>query len=165
MEIRPLRHRSPIRPADCNLAASFGLVGDKWSLLILRSALYGVRRFDDFCAELDIPRTVLSERLKRLVAAGIMIRQEYIVPGSRPRAEYLLTAMGEGLRLPFLAMTGWADKWLAKDQPPPFTLRRRSDGKAVSVGLLDEDGVPVAADDLAIDIAVWALDHAGRDEA
>ena len=61
----PLVRRSPVEACDCNLARSFELIGDRWTLLILRSAMYGVRRFDDFQAELDVPRSVLCEPARR----------------------------------------------------------------------------------------------------
>lgn len=157
MENDLIRRRSPIRLDACNLATSFGLIGDKWSLLILRSALYGVRRFDDFRAELDIPRTVLSDRLKRLVVNGIMTRHEYQTPGHRARPEYILSQMGEELRLPFLAMTQWADSWLGKDRPKPLSLRRKANGSAVRIGMLDESDLNVTADDVDVHFAEWAL--------
>ena len=69
-----LVRRSPVEACNCNLARAFELIGDRWMLLILRSALYGMRRFDDFQAELDVPRTVLSSRLAALVDSGIMER-------------------------------------------------------------------------------------------
>jgi DNA-binding HxlR family transcriptional regulator len=162
MSDRPIRNRSPIRPADCNLAASFEMVGDRWSLLILRSAFFGVRRFDDFCADLEIPRTVLSARLKRLVEVGIMAQQDYIVPGKRKRTEYVLTSMGEELRLPLLAMVGWADAWLAETLPPPLMVKRKSTGSPVSVGFLDAQGQPVTDDDISFAFADWALERAAQ---
>lgn len=157
MEDNPLRRRSPIRLDACNLAASFGVIGDKWSLLVLRSALYGVRRFDDFRAELDIPRTVLSDRLKRLVANGIMTRHEYQTPGSRARPEYVLSQMGEELRLPFLAMTQWADAWLGDNRPRPLTLRRKANDSAVRIAMVDESDFSVSAEDVDIHFAEWAV--------
>jgi DNA-binding HxlR family transcriptional regulator len=156
MENNPHRRRSPIRLDACNLATSFGLIGDKWSLLILRGALYGVRRFDDFHAELDIPRTVLSDRLKRLVVNGIMTRHEYRTPGHRTRPEYVLSQMGEELRLPFLAITEWADAWLGDDRPRPLSLSRKANGSAVRIGMLDESNLSVTADDVDIHFAEWA---------
>ena len=71
MSIPPVR-RSPVAAKHCNLARAFELIGDRWTLLILRSALYGVSRFDDFQVDLDIPRSVLSSRLAGLVETGIM---------------------------------------------------------------------------------------------
>ena len=113
------------------------MIGDRWTLLVLRSALYGVRRFDDFQAELDVPRSVLSSRLAGLVEIGIMERRAYREEGQRPRNEYPLTEMGQALGLPFIAMTQWADKWLG-DGTSPLTLRSRSTGQKLSVALVDE---------------------------
>src|SRR5436305_3278986 len=132
----PIR-RSPVALRDCNLSKSFELIGDRWTLLLLRSALYGVRRFDDFQAELDVPRSVLSNRLAGLVETGIMARREYREEGQRARVEYPLTPMGRALGLPFFAMTEWADKWLG-DGISPYKLRSRSSGKWLSVALVDE---------------------------
>src|SRR3954452_21220634 len=135
----PLIRRSPVAMRDCNLARSFELIGDRWTLLILRSALYGVRRFDDFQADLDIPRSVLSNRLAALVESGIMERREYREEGQRARIEYPLTEMGRALGLPFMAMTAWGDKWLG-DGRSPLTLRSKSTGQTFSVALVDERG-------------------------
>src|ERR1043165_9867171 len=123
----PLVRRSPVEKRHCNLAGSFELIGDRWSLLILRSALYGVRRFDDFQADIDIPRSVLSNRLAGLVETGIMERREYREEGQRARVEYPLTQMGRALGLPFFAMTPWSDKWLG-DGGSPLQPRSRSSG-------------------------------------
>ena len=133
----PLIRRSPVSRRDCNLAKSFELIGDRWTLLILRSALYGVRRFDDFHAELDVPRSVLSNRLGGLVERGIMARREYREEGRRARIEYGLTKMGQALSLPFMAMTQWADKWVGGGTSP-LTLRSKSTGQRLSVALVDE---------------------------
>ncbi|MBV8767918.1 MAG: helix-turn-helix transcriptional regulator, partial [Hyphomicrobiales bacterium] len=96
----PLRHRSPVSLRDCNLSKSFELIGDRWTLLILRSAFWGLRRFDDFQADIDVPRSVLSNRLAALVESGIMERREYREAGQRARIEYPLTRMGQALGLP-----------------------------------------------------------------
>src|SRR5918997_5658974 len=82
-ETPPVR-RSPVPMRLCNLARSFELIGDRWTLLILRSALYGIRRFDDFQADLDVPRSVLSNRLAGLVETGIMERRENSDERQRP---------------------------------------------------------------------------------
>src|SRR3954470_4108849 len=143
----PLIRRSPVAMRDCNLARSFELIGDRWTLLILRSALYGVRRFDDFQADLDIPRSVLSNRLAALVASGIMERREYREEGQRPRVEYPLSRMGRTLGLPFFAMTQWSDRWLG-DGVSPFKLRSKPSGEWLSVALVDEHGKPVKGADV-----------------
>jgi DNA-binding HxlR family transcriptional regulator len=124
--------------------------------LILRSAMYGVRRFDDFQVELDVPRSVLSARLAALVDAGIMERREYREEGQRARIEYPLTEMGSQLGLPFFAMTAWGDKWLGEGEPH-FGLQSRANGQKLRVALVDERGRPVKPQDIqyVVDKKVW----------
>jgi DNA-binding HxlR family transcriptional regulator len=143
----PLLHRSPVSRHRCNLAKSFELIGDRWTLLILRSALYGLRRFDDFQAELDLPRSVLSNRLANLVASGIMERRAYREAGQRARIEYLLTRKGQTLGLPFMALTAWGDRWLGEGISP-LTLRSRSTGQQLSVELVDARGKRAKREDI-----------------
>jgi DNA-binding HxlR family transcriptional regulator len=152
----PLRRRSPVSLRDCNLSKSFELIGDRWTLLILRSAFWGVRRFDDFQAELDVPRSVLSSRLAGLVDAGIMEKREYREEGQRARVEYPLTDMGRELGLPFFAITAWGDKWLAEGEPH-FGLQSRANGQKLRVMLVDERGKPVKPEDIqyVVDKKVW----------
>jgi len=151
----PLVRRSPVAARHCNLARSFELIGDRWTLLILRSALYGVRRFDDFQSDLDIPRSVLSNRLAGLVETGIMERRGYREEGRRARIEYPLTRKGRALGLPFIAVTAWGDQWLG-DGSSPFKLRSKSTGHRLSVALIDERGKRVRGTDVeaVIDPAV-----------
>lgn len=159
----PVIRRSPVEPCDCNLARSFELIGDRWTLLILRSAMYGVRRFDDFQAELEVPRSVLSARLAALVDAGIMEKREYREEGQRARIEYPLTKMGVELGLPFFAMTAWGDKWLA-DGEPHFGLRSRASGQKLTVALVDERGKPVKPQDVqyVVDNKAWPPEAAEK---
>ncbi len=139
MTAPPLRRRSPVSLRDCNLSKSFELIGDRWTLLILRSAFWGLRRFDDFQADIDVPRSVLSNRLAGLIESGIMERRKYREAGQRARIEYPLTRMGQALGLPFMAMTAWGDKWLGGGISP-LTLRSKSTGQKFSVALVDEGG-------------------------
>src|SRR5215469_14532434 len=134
----PLRRRSPVSLRDCNLSRSFELVGDRWTLLILRSAFWGLRRFDDFQADIEVPRSVLSNRLAALVESGIMGRREY-----------QLTRMGQALGLPFMAMTAWGDKWLG-DGISPLTLRSKSTGQEFSVALVDGRGRRATGSDIEL---------------
>lgn len=149
----PLIRRSPVPKDQCNLWKAFGLIGDRWTLVILRSALYGVRRFDDFQIELEIPRSVLSHRLAGLVELGIMERREYREDGQRARIEYPLTEMGRALGLPFMAMTEWSDHWIGKDTSP-LTLRSKATGQRLRVAMVDENGKPARKDDVEQVIAL-----------
>src|SRR3954454_22099183 len=82
---------------NCGIQRALEVLGEKWTLLILREAIYGVRRFDDFARALQCGRGVLSDRLKTLTAAGILERRDYIARGQRPRPEYCLTDKGRDL--------------------------------------------------------------------
>ncbi|MFC7583133.1 winged helix-turn-helix transcriptional regulator [Nonomuraea antimicrobica] len=96
---------------DCALASALEVIGERWTLLVIRDAMYGVRRFGDFQAHLDIPKAVLSQRLSALVAAGILERRRY--QESPPRDEYVLTSVGRELWLPVLALAQWGERHLS----------------------------------------------------
>jgi DNA-binding HxlR family transcriptional regulator len=91
---------------SCSMARALEIVGERWTLLIVRDALFGVRRFTDFAAHLDIPRAVLAERLAFLVDEGVLDR----VP-SGGREEYLLTDKGQALWPAVRALLAWGDEF------------------------------------------------------
>lgn len=95
---------------QCPIARSLDILGEKWTLLIVRDALLGSTRFSQFHKSLGIPREVLAARLSSLTQSGVLERTTYRVEGSRPREEYLLTAAGRDLQLVLLALAGWADR-------------------------------------------------------
>ena len=97
--------------------------------------------------ELDIPRSVLSNRLARLVESGLMERREYREDGQRTRIEYPLTRMGQSLGLSFTALTEWSDHWIGKGSGP-LSLRSKTTGEKLAVALVDEHGKPVRKDDV-----------------
>jgi DNA-binding HxlR family transcriptional regulator len=92
---------------DCSLARTLELVGERWTLLVLRDCLFGVRRFTDLQARLDISRAVLARRLADLVEAGLLERREYR-PG---RHEYLVTAKGVALWPAVYALMQWGEQY------------------------------------------------------
>lgn len=146
----PLSRKSPVPPEKCNLARAVELIGDRWTLLILRSALYGVRRFDDFQTELGTPRTILSGRLKSLVDEGLLAKRTYKVEGRRARPEYVLTDKGEALRPVLIALTQWGDAWLDADGQPPVSFTDSRSRKAVRAAFVNADGHEVPVEDLRI---------------
>jgi DNA-binding HxlR family transcriptional regulator/peroxiredoxin len=103
------------RQADehCGIAQSAAVLGDWWSLLVLREVARGHRRFDELAGELDISRKVLTERLGHLVAHGVLARRPY--SERPPRHEYVLTPAGHGLLPVLVAMQDWADRWVLGD--------------------------------------------------
>jgi DNA-binding HxlR family transcriptional regulator len=111
---------------DCSVARTLDVIGDKWSLLILRDAFYGVRRFDDFQEDLGIARNVLTDRLQKLVATGVFERRPY--EERPPRYEYRLTQKGRDLLPVLLAMITWGDRWTTDSGMPPVTLTHRTCG-------------------------------------
>ena len=102
--------------ATCSIQASLDVLGDRWTILILRDAFRGVRRFEDFRRDLDIARPVLTDRLKRLVERGVLAKHLYCE--RPPRHEYRLTAMGMALSPALVALMRWGDRWLAGGAGP-----------------------------------------------
>jgi DNA-binding HxlR family transcriptional regulator len=117
---------------NCSIARTLELVGERWTLLIVRDALLGLTRFEQFQQSLGIARNVLADRLNRLVDAGILERVRY---SERPaRHEYVLTEKGAELRLALAGLRQWGDAHLSPK--PPRLLRRKSDGTAVVAALV-----------------------------
>lgn len=128
-------------PLDrCNMARAARILGHRWTLLILREAFYGVRRFDRLRGDLGIPRTVLSQRLAGLVADGLMQKRPYREGGQRTRYEYRLTPMGADLLPVLVALMQWGDAHLGGGQEPPLVIRHAGCGKTVSAGLVCQCG-------------------------
>lgn len=118
------------RPADCSIASTLELVGEKWTLLILRESFFGVRRFEDIQRGVGCARNLLSARLGKLVENGILRREPYREPGSRQRHEYRLTDKGRDLFPIVVALMDWGDRWaLAADGPPVEVRHRDCDGR------------------------------------
>jgi DNA-binding HxlR family transcriptional regulator len=130
----------------CSIARTLGLVGDRWTLLVIRDVLLGRHRFEDLLASLGIASNVLTERLNRLVAESILDRVPYC---ERPeRFEYRLTSKGRELGVPLLALMQWGDRYLS-DKPPRIA-RRRTDRSRISVRLVAGDGSIVPPGDLEL---------------
>jgi DNA-binding HxlR family transcriptional regulator len=114
---------------ECSVAATLELVGERWTLLIVREALLGVHRFDEIQGDLGIARNVLQSRLERLVANGILERRPY---QERPeRFEYHLTPKGLDLWPVVVALMHWGDKHAGLAGGPPVALEHRNCGGAM----------------------------------
>lgn len=103
-------------PPTCSIQASLDVLGDRWTLLILREAFRGTRRFGEFREHLEIARPVLTDRLKRLVEHGVFVKQLYCE--RPPRHEYRLTEMGMALSPALVALMRWGDQYLADGAAP-----------------------------------------------
>jgi DNA-binding HxlR family transcriptional regulator len=101
---------------DCSIAATLEVIGDRWSILILRDAFRGVRRFEEIQQDLGIARNILTDRLAKLVANGVLEKRKY---QDRPaRFEYRLTPKGIDLSPALVALMRWGDKHLAEEHGP-----------------------------------------------
>ena len=124
----------------CSIARTLALVGDRWTLLVLRDLANGVTRFDDLTAHLGIARNVLSKRLAALVDAELAVRTGYRTEGSRERYEYRLSRAGRELMPILLAFMGWGDRHLAGPQGPPAVPVHADCGAPVRVAVTCEAG-------------------------
>ena len=115
---------------DCSLARALEVIGERWTLLVVRDAFYGVRRFNDFQAHLDVPKAVLADRLRGLVEQGILERTPD--PAHRGRHLYELTAAGRELWPVVHALVAWGDR----HRGPGSRLFRH----AACATILDPDG-------------------------
>jgi DNA-binding HxlR family transcriptional regulator len=117
---------------NCSVARALEVVGERWTLLIVRDVLLGPRRFDELQKSLGIARNVLTDRLNRMVEDGVLEKVRY---SERPeRFEYQLTAKGQDLNIALAGLRQWGDKYLS-DKPPQL-LRRREDKKPVVAALV-----------------------------
>ena len=124
----------------CSIAGTLGVVGEKWSFLVLREAFLGVRRFADFQRLLGAPRAVLTDRLSTLVEQGVLMRVPYQVAGERQRDEYRITDKGLDLYPALVALMHWGDRYLAEGQAPAMALTHRDCGAPVHLRLECEAG-------------------------
>jgi DNA-binding HxlR family transcriptional regulator len=119
--------RKSFSDMHCSVAQALEVVGEWWSLLIVRDAFLGVRRFDDFQRSLGLSRGILTDRLTRLVEAGVLERRRY--QERPPRYEYRLTQKGRDLWPVTMALAKWGDRYLAEDGPPRLFLHRGCGGE------------------------------------
>jgi DNA-binding HxlR family transcriptional regulator len=105
---------------SCSVAAALSVVGDPWTLLILRDAFFGVQRFDDWQARLGVARNVLAARLKTLVDHGVLETRLY--SAHPPRKDYLLTRKGRDLRPVILALKAWGDRHVYGESGAPLEI-------------------------------------------
>ncbi|MEU3478187.1 winged helix-turn-helix transcriptional regulator [Streptomyces sp. NPDC033754] len=120
------------RGQTCALSRSMEIVGERWTLLILRDAFYGVRRFGEFAAHLAVPRAVLTDRLATLVEAGVLDRRPE--PGTGRREVYVLTPKGIALWPAIRALTAWGEEFYAAEGGPRRVFRHVGDEAPIDAG-------------------------------
>jgi DNA-binding HxlR family transcriptional regulator len=116
---------------NCSIVRTLDLIGERWTLLVLRESFMGVRRFTDMQRELGVAKNVLSDRLARLVDIGVLEKRQY---QDRPaRYEYRLTDKGKDLQPAILTLLAWGDKHLAPEGPPTLLVHHDCDHAAEAV--------------------------------
>ena len=139
----------------CSLARSLSIVGDRWTLLVLRECCLRVRRFEEFEQRLGIARHVLADRLKKLTDAGVLTKVPY---QERPRREeYRLTEKGLDLYPVMLSLLDWGDKWMSGAEGPPVIRRHKACGQVVhAVHTCSECGEPLDARPMTVELGPGA---------
>ncbi|GJL95872.1 MAG: transcriptional regulator [Hyphococcus sp.] len=139
-------------PVDqCGAALASEIIADRWTLLIIREAFYGVMRYDDIREDIQIPRSVLTHRLKRLVDNDILQREPYQEDGARARFGYVLTEKGKELGLTILALMQWGDKHL-KNGVAAIDILDAEKGDALKVGLVPQSNRTIPLSKVSIKV-------------
>jgi DNA-binding HxlR family transcriptional regulator len=139
-----------VPPSSCSIARSLGVVGERWTFLILREAFTGTTKFAQFRSNLGIAPDVLTDRLSTLVEYGVLTREAYQEPGSRSRYQYRLTSAGRELQIVLSALQQWGDEHLPWPDGPSILRRVTGTDEPVHVGFVDAHGSEVEPDQVAM---------------
>jgi DNA-binding HxlR family transcriptional regulator len=134
--------------SNCSIARTLEIVGEKWTILILREIWYGSSRFGELEHVLGCPRNLLAARLQMLVEQGILATETYRDPGSRGRQRYVITPEGMDLLPAVLGLMRWGDRYQADPEGPAVLTRHRGCGAHVDVQLRCDQGHPVQTEDI-----------------
>jgi DNA-binding HxlR family transcriptional regulator len=136
------------RDLICPINRSLSVLGERWTLLILREATLGATRFSEFRESLGIAPDVLTDRLGALVANGVLERVPYREPGARARHAYHLTESGHELAVLMGALGQWGKRHLPWPEPSPLSFRCADSDRPVHVAFVDDAGHEVAPADV-----------------
>jgi DNA-binding HxlR family transcriptional regulator len=142
-------HSSEFPSQVCSVARSLEIVGEWWTLLVVREAFFGTRRFSDFEANLGIAKNVLSGRLAKLVEAGVMERKPVVGRGN-PQ-DYTLTPMGRDLFPAIISLMQWGDRWIYGVERAPVRLLDHERGAEIArMKVTTPDGKPLQPKDVVV---------------
>jgi DNA-binding HxlR family transcriptional regulator len=148
-EYQSVSARAPIPKEICPMALAAEAIGDRWILLILREAFFGVVRFEDMAADLGIARSVLAERLGRMVDFNLLEQVYYREENKRTRACYRLTDKGRGTAQVMIALMQWGEQAIiGKDAP--IQIVDRKNGQQLKLQLQRSDGTSASFKDASI---------------
>lgn len=134
----------------CSIAHSLDVLGQKWTLLIVREAFWGRTRFAEFKQRLGIAPDVLADRLALLVDQGVFERRSYRDEGAREREEYVLTEPGRALLPVLAALNAWGDAYRPTGYGPAAVYTDAASGLPVRLAFLTEDGRELGNEDVAV---------------
>jgi DNA-binding HxlR family transcriptional regulator len=135
--------------SNCSIARTLEIVGEKWTILILREIWFGAERFSEFEQTLGCANNLLAERLRTLVAHDILTTEPYREPGARTRHRYRLTDKGNSVVPILVALTKWGDENLADEFGPPTVLLHRGCGAPIALTVrCEHDHEIVGADEV-----------------
>lgn len=158
----PMRWDS-VKSMNCSVARTLSVLGERWTMLLLREAFLGCRRFDEFQNGTGIARNILSSRLRDLVRDGILDRVRG--DGDNGRIEYRLTKKGLDLYPVLIAMMRWGDTWLSDESGPPMTLIHRGCGEKTSMDMVcSHCGAQIVARDVVAIPSAARKPHSHRIE-
>ena len=144
-----MKSSTALSSAPCPVARTVDLIGDRWSLLIVRDAFDGMRRFSDFQRSLGVARNILTDRLYRLVEAGILARED--VPDGSAYQHYVLTPQGQSLFLVVVALRQWGEQHLfAAGEPHSQLIDRRTGNPLLPLRVQGKDGMAVSPEDTEV---------------
>tara|TARA_B110000027_G_C16095023_1_gene290368 strand:+ start:1024 stop:1485 length:462 start_codon:yes stop_codon:yes gene_type:complete len=138
----------------CPITKSLQYVGDKWILLILREAFFGFTRFDQFQENLNISKSVLSNKLTKMLADGLLIKHSYKEGSNRKRFEYQLTKKGKGLSKVMIGLLEWGNDYVVQKGEKTIKVVEKNSGKASKIKLLNEGGEKIDWDSIYLTTAI-----------
>lgn len=139
---------TPSAPRACSIASALEVIGERWTLLVLREVHYGVHRFDTIHRNTGAPRQLLDKRLKALLAAGILERRQYT--DRPPRFEYHPTEAGDELRPVLTLLNSWGTRWLPDAPHTPETFEHDCGHEAVPYLACQACRRPINGNDLTV---------------
>lgn len=139
-------------PRPCSIARSLDVLGERWALLVVREVSLGSRRFAAIRDATGAPPAVLTDRLRSLVAVGVLATRPYREPGERTRTEYVLTEAGRELQPVLTALMDWGDRHLAGPAGPPVRTRHVGCDATVHARLMCDAGHEVGLRELRAEL-------------
>ncbi|MEM6807326.1 MAG: helix-turn-helix domain-containing protein [Bacteroidota bacterium] len=136
----------------CPIVSAIGEIGDKWILLILRESFIGARRFDEFQANLNVSKSVLSNKLNKMLELSLLQKVSYKNPGERTRFEYRLTRKGKDLGKVVISLLNWGNTYLVEEGQETIVIADTQEQKPVSLEMVNSKGEKLRFRDTAIKV-------------